>query len=413
MFLIADTLNSPSSRRKLGPIRFICNRKSDFACLVSILTMAWIPAFAWMTAFLLFMPSAHASNKQTLTELQSKLQTERQQQDTLKQQLSTAQGDFESTRKNLITLSHDLQSNEKTLSALEDKITKLQTEESALNTKMQSDYGSMGNLILALERIRRMPTETLIIRPGAPLETAESAILLRSILPGINARADQMAKDVKQLQSVRKTLEDDKTKALKTAQDLKDQKKDLQAMLDKRAAFYKQTKSAYDDQSASVAKIAAEAQSLEQLVSKIKEQPQEPSRRLSSFRIPGGSWIAPVQGKIMIHFGQRDQIGAASEGLRISGRSGALVTAPVSGIVRYAGSFRSYGNMVIIEHAGDLHSLISGLSRIDARVGENISAGEPVGTLPATGADGPPTLYYELRHNGKPVDPSTKFPDLS
>lgn len=368
-----------------------------------------------MAALVAVASPALAADQSDLNEMKSRLKNERAEQSELKKKMAAAEDELEGSRKGLITLSRNLQTNERDLSLLEDKIKNLQAEETSLSEKLQADYGSMGNLILALERIRRMPPETLVLRPGAPLETAQSAILLRSILPAVNQRADQMSGDLRQLNAIHAVLEDDRAKAMKTAESLKQQKKDLQGMLDKRETLYKETKSAYADQVAAVNKIAAEAQSLEQLVKKIKEQPEDdtPSRRLANFKVPGGSWAAPVKGKVTVRFGQRDEIGAASEGLRITGRTGGLVTAPVSGIVRYCGPFRNYGNMVIIEHAGDLHSLLAGLSRIDARVGQKISAGEPVGMLPATGADGSPTLYYELRHNGRPVDPSSKFPDLS
>lgn len=357
----------------------------------------------------------YASTKAELAELKAKLQTEQEQKADLEKKVSAAKGDLEASQKQLVGLSQNLQGNEKTLTTLEEKIDKLQMDQAALTTKMQADYGSMGELILALERIRRMPTETLIIRPGAPLETAESAILLRSILPGINARAEAMAADIKKMRDIQTALEDDRSKSKKTAEQLKSQQKEIQAMLGKRESLFKQTRTAYEDQADQVAKMAMQAQSLEQLVSQVKEKavPGEPSRRLSDFKVPGGSWRPPVQGKLLVRFGGKDAIGASSEGLRIAGRSGALVTAPVAGVVRYAGSFRNYGNIIIIEHGGDLHSLIGGLSRIDAKVGQKISAGEPVGSLPSTGTDGPPALYYELRHNGKPVDPSAKFPDLS
>lgn len=355
---------------------------------------------------------------EALGELQSRIENEKSQQDDLKKKMSAAEGQLATTRKTLVSLSKDLQDSQKAMADLETRIKALETEENALNAKIQSDYGSMGDLILAMERIRRMPTETLIIRPGAPLETAQSAILLRSILPGINARTAQMTADLTRLQTIHKSLDQDKAKAVETATKLKAQEKDLQAMLNKREKLYRQTRTAYEIQAEAVARMAAEAQSLQQLVTRIekpveqdKKKPQKTSLKMPS--LPGGRWSVPVQGKLISGFGQRDEIGAKSEGLRLSGPKGALVTAPVAGIVRFAGPFRNYGNMVIIEHDRGFHSLMSGLGRIDTSVGRKISAGEPVGTLAGTGGDRPPTLYYELRQNGKPVDPSAKFPDLS
>lgn len=362
-----------------------------------------------------------ARKTEALSQLKSRIETEKSQQADLKKKMASAEDELGTARKSLVKLSADLQTSQKTMTDLESRIQKLEGEEAALNTKIQTDYGSMGDLILAMERIRRMPTETLIIRPGAPLETAQSAILLRSILPGINARTAQMSADLERLRTIHVSLEKDRAAALATADKLKGQEKDLQAMLKQRETLYRQTRSAYEIQAESVARMAAEAQSLEQLVARIeraeKEKPREEKQAKRSKAkmpsLPGGRWAIPVQGNMTTAFGERDAIGAESEGIRISAGANALVTAPVAGIVRFAGPFRNYGNMVIIEHDKGFHSLMSGLSRIDTSVGRKISAGEPVGTLAGSGNGGAPTLYYELRHNGKPVDPSAKFPDLS
>ncbi|MBI2233777.1 MAG: peptidoglycan DD-metalloendopeptidase family protein [Micavibrio aeruginosavorus] len=379
--------------------------------------------------FSLFHP-AHAEpvpprKTEALGELQTRLESEKDKQAALKKEMATAESELEGSRKKMIALGKDLQQSEQALSALEEKVAALQAEQATLTQKLQSDYGSMGNLVLALQRIRRMPTETLIIRPGAPLETAQSALLLQSILPAIGKRAENLSADLARLEAIGTALEQDRAKTASTAEALKAQKDEMQALLQKRQKLYRSTRTAYDEQAEAVARMAAEAENLQQLVSRI-EQSEKPVReplqeekvRRSSRGgkpppLPGGAWQPPVGGSIATAFGARDDIGAESEGIRIAARPGALVTAPAGGIVRFAGTFRNYGNMVIIEHDRGFHSLISGLSRIETAVGRKISAGEPIGSLPGTGAGSPPRLYYELRHNGKPVDPAAKFPGLS
>lgn len=360
-----------------------------------------------------------------LGELQTRLESEKDKQAALKKEMAAAESELEGSRKKMVALGKDLQQSEQALSALEEKVAALQEEQAALTQKLQSDYGSMGNLVLALQRIRRMPTETLIIRPGAPLETAQSALLLQSILPAIGKRAEQLSADLARLKTIGVSLEQDRAKAASTAEALKAQKGEMQALLGKREKLYRSTRSAYDDQAEAVARMAAEAENLQQLVRRIeqsekpvRESPQGENVKRASRGgkpppLPGGAWQQPVSGSIATAFGGRDEIGAESEGIRIAARPGALVTAPAGGIIRFAGTFRNYGNMVIIEHDRGFHSLISGLSRIETAVGRKISAGEPIGTLPGTGAGQQPRLYYELRHNGKPVDPAAKFPGLS
>jgi len=117
----------------------------------------------------------------------------------------------------------------------------------------------------------------------------------------------------------------------------------------------------------------------------------------------------PMTGEIVTGFNAPDAFGAPSKGLDIAGREGALVVAPMGGIVRFAGYFKNYGNMIIVEHEKGYHSLIAGLKKIDTVVGQSLSAGEPVGTLHGSSSGDKPVLYYELRYNGKPVNPSQKL----
>jgi len=102
-------------------------------------------------------------------------------------------------------------------------------------------------------------------------------------------------------------------------------------------------------------------------------------------------------------WGERDELGATARGLTFASRSGAQVVALWDGRVEFAGPFRGYGQILIIEHGDGYHSLLAGLERIDATVGQTVVAGEPVGI--ASSADGKPSLYLELRRHGQPIDP--------
>ena len=97
-------------------------------------------------------------------------------------------------------------------------------------------------------------------------------------------------------------------------------------------------------------------------------------------------------------------------GVVIESRPRSTVVAPMSGKILYANKFKNYGKLIIIEHKDGYHSLVAGLGKIDTVVGQVVIAGEPLGTLSVTSTQGGrPTLYYELRKNGKSVNPSKKL----
>lgn len=115
--------------------------------------------------------------------------------------------------------------------------------------------------------------------------------------------------------------------------------------------------------------------------------------------------VPPIRGNVIVGFGEQNDAGfdTESKGLVITGRPGGQVVAPYDGQVVYVGRFRRYGLILIIEHDGRYHSLMAGMNRVDAVVGQWVLAGEPVGAL--GGQSGETRLYLELRQAGQPVDP--------
>ena len=116
----------------------------------------------------------------------------------------------------------------------------------------------------------------------------------------------------------------------------------------------------------------------------------------------------PVHGIIVKSWGEATDAGPAT-GVSYQVLSGARVIAPCGGRVVFANSFRSYGQLLIVDCGGGYHMVISGLEKLDVQSGQTIGAGEAVGIMPMSGpgsATRRQVLYIELRHNGRPVNPT-------
>jgi septal ring factor EnvC (AmiA/AmiB activator) len=117
----------------------------------------------------------------------------------------------------------------------------------------------------------------------------------------------------------------------------------------------------------------------------------------------------PAHGRRVLAFGDTTSNGRKSQGLVIETRHGAQITSPCDGWIVYAGEFRSYGQLLIINAGGGYHILLAGLSHIDVQLGQFVLAAEPVGTMSAAprgkAQDNAPVLYVEFRKEGRPIDP--------
>jgi len=360
------------------------------------------------------VPSSHP-----LKDIEKKLETEKQRKADLQKQMKGIRTELSGTKKELVSIAGEIKENEVSLSRLETRIQDMQAEQKEIEQRLIEDKGSIGDLILALQRMGRVPTEAVLVRPGAPLETAQSAMLLESILPRLYGRANSLKDDLNRLQDLITSLENDREAAENVARSLKVKHMSMATLIKKREGLYAQTQEDIQRQQQNIERISSKAADLKDLVKKLEEsekikQQQANNVRAAVYTPPSGTSQArlPASGVIRVGFNQRDEIGAESQGLKIETRPGGLVVAPMNGQIRYAGNFRNYGQMVIIEHDDGYHSLVAGLDRIDTVVGRYISAGEPVGLMSRSGNNSNPVLYYELRYKGQPVNPARKFAGL-
>jgi len=123
--------------------------------------------------------------------------------------------------------------------------------------------------------------------------------------------------------------------------------------------------------------------------------------------LAGAPLVTPVAGRIVRAWGAPAEDGPAT-GVTFSTAPAAFVSSPCTGRVGFAAPFRSYGRLIIVECGGGYDFVLAGMDRLDAVVGAQVQAGEPVGRMadfdPAESADRP-GLYVELRRGGSAVDP--------
>jgi len=150
--------------------------------------------------------------------------------------------------------------------------------------------------------------------------------------------------------------------------------------------------------------LAAEARSLRELAQRASANARQRAGSNSGPSVIPAAWVVPAEGSITRGFGVRDGAGAASQGVVLRTRAGAQVVSPATGAVTYAGVFRSYGQVLILNLDGGYALVLTGLDSIRARVGDTVRAGQPVGEM--TASDTPaPELYVEVRRDGHAVDP--------
>ncbi len=139
----------------------------------------------------------------------------------------------------------------------------------------------------------------------------------------------------------------------------------------------------------------------------LAELPPVPDRGFSSQK---GRMSLPVRGEIIETFGKHKHPDfnsyTFSKGVSISAGAGSDIKSIYDGSVIFADYFKGYGNMIIIDHGGGYFSLYAHASKILKKVGADVARNETVATVGDTDSSRGPLLYFEIRHQGKPVDPA-------
>lgn len=370
--------------------------------------------------------SQTAKKSEELKQLESKVAEEKERQAALKTEASKIEEDMQGLKKKLVGTTEKVQKHENTLRDIEDQLATVTAQKNKHLQDLMKDKKSLADLILALERIRRLPPETLIAKPNAPLETAQAAIVLGSLLPEVNRRAEKLKSTLAEIELLEGTLITSQEKLKVTSGQLKSEQSKMNDLIINRSKSLQSTKAALSAQESKISSLSREAKNFRDLIEAIQKRQAEEKKRTvtprhqkmftknntddSDSNLPAlGTGRSPVSGTVKTRYGQTDDIGATAQGVTFQSRPGAVVVAPLGGIVRYAGDFRNYGQIILLEHKNKFHSLVAGLGKIDTFVGQHVDAGEPLGYLPSNSG----RLYYELRNKGEPVNPSQKFSNLN
>lgn len=380
-------------------------------------------ALAGVCLAALATPVAGDDIKSRLDDVQRDLHRNMSRQATLEEKAREAEGEIRSLKLRAVELAQALHQRSEAVDRLEKRLATLEKEEFDKAAHLARRRGELTATLAALQRIARLPAATLIAMPRPPNDTIRSAILLRSAVPELNREANRLRDDISELTALRAEINSERGKLDSAFRNLKSERKRLAALTSRKMELLESTRDAERTGARDAARLSAEAGNLRELLDTLSRKPGVGALEGPDFEPPPGSarekaaasgdgeepavrapGDLPVPGRIVTAFGDRLPNGLASRGVSIAARASSPVVAPKPGRVVFAGNFRGYGNLVILELSGQGHALIAGLGKINAEIGDEVLAGEPLGEMTPSTSDAP-RLYFELRQRGQPINP--------
>ena len=333
----------------------------------------------------------------------------------------------------------------------ESRLAELQVRSDMIHGSLRERRGLLAEVLAALQRMGRNPPPALLVTPEDALASVRSAILLGAVVPGIRRETEKLAADLDELTTLSahiRTERETLTAAIASSME-EERRMDLLIVENDKAS--RRSAGELDAERRRTEELAARATSLESLIGSLEteitsvrdaataarveeerrrlmsDEQRQKARELAESGVPDKNRIAPayafsdlkkklelpVAGTILRQFGDADGTGHPARGMTVAVEPGALVTAPADGSVVFAGAFRSYGQMIILNTGDGYHLVMAGMDQVKTRQGKFVFAGEPLAvmgekrvasaTALALETDRP-TLYIEFRKDGAPVD---------
>jgi septal ring factor EnvC (AmiA/AmiB activator) len=407
--------------------------------------------------------------KQKLNQTEQQLQSNRAKEQGLTQDLAALAAERAKLNSELIEAGKGVQASEAKLSETEAKLAELTDQVTIIKNSITERKETIVKMLSAMQRIGRTPPPALVTRRDDALAVVRSAMLLADVFPELKYQADNLSRELEGMVTLENGSRDQRDAEKGERDRLASEQARVDRLLEeKRRAMAQgeaelaQIKQAVSDQAQTVTDLSELMDRLDAQIAKVevaqydaeiaaekalraREQQQalatpanenvveiKPESTKVAFASPDrlkpampfdaakGSLRLPAQGRRVKRFGDADATGGTVKGISLQTRAEARITAPADGWVVYAGEFRSYGQLLIINAGGGYHVLLAGMSRIDVSLGQFVLAGEPIAVMgnsaaPSQGVDDSsrPVLYVEFRKDGRPIDPDPWWAEAS
>jgi septal ring factor EnvC (AmiA/AmiB activator) len=420
-----------------------------FAAMIApaLLLPAALPARAAGAAQIEDEAAATARKQAREAELEAvrrSLEASERRQAALRQEIEGLDQDRASLNKELLETGERLQQTETEIAGAEKRLEQLHFNEEGIRQSLERRRDVMAEVLMALQRMGRTPPPAILSRPEDAVAAIRGSILAGAVLPDIRVEAEALAADLTELTRLTARIEAERDSLRIRYLELGEDETRKNLLVEAKQAQGEQTQSALTAEREKAAQLAGEADSLQSLIQKLEtevaaaakaaEDAREAARTTARAtqneavqRLADTSRIAPavhfadakglltwpVAGDRILGFGDSDGLGGESQGLSIATRTGTSVLAPADGWVVYAGPFRSYGQVMILNAGDGYHIVLAGMDRIDAGLGQFVLSGEPIAAMGetrlATIGDLEHTsvqaiLYVEFRKDGTAID---------
>lgn len=396
-------------------------------------------------------PDAIKQREQELEAARASKKSAEEAQAKLKAEITSLGQDRTQLNQQLIDTAANVRIVETKIDEAEARLKTLNGREQQMRSSLDSRRADIVEVLAALQRAGRRTPPALLVRPEDALQSLRTAILLGAVVPELRGRAEKIAGELGELVALRKSIASERDQLASDRDRIRNDQTRLTALVDERQRQQASREKDLDAENSRAITLSKQVGDLQGLIAKMEQDLQSAAKAAEKaaeaakqaeakaaanaaanakpgpaafkdrsrtspailFASAKGLLPLPVNGNKIRDFGGSDGIGGLQKGISLATKPGSQVTTPCDGWVVYAGPFRSYGQLLILNAGGGYHVLIAGMERISVNIGQFVLTGEPVATMGSTSQvasilatnASQPVLYVEFRKDGTPIDP--------
>ena len=359
-----------------------------------------------------------------LAQAQREGDTARQRAERLEAEAAQVTEAAERTAREAAGIAARIQQTQAAMAVSRARLELIEQQRRVLRVRLAEKQQPLVRLTAALQRLSRRPPVLSLLRPGSVRDAMYLRAILATLLPEVERRSASLRSELAQAKALQRQARLGVLQLSKREGELELRRQRL-AGLETRQRLASRTVGSIADRESERALALAERASdlnalavdlgkasslrgeLAALPGPVLRPPRPADARIAAVPPPSTppvglpTYMLPVSGRLIAGFGETQPGLPRSRGIALAARQGAQAVAPAPGRVVFAGPYRGYGSIVIIEHAGGWTSLVTGLAQLDTRVGDRLVGGSPIGIAGA----GRPVITLELRRGGEPVNP--------
>lgn len=364
---------------------------------------------------------AQTQNPQDLDALTQAEKTARAEAQALEKRRKAVSGEISELESSLEKLAREIRGFEEDTLELQEKKNEIDRRISEINYAIRQDETELLKLLAALQRLEANPPPALTLRPDNAIANAQAAQLMALLSRQLDQRTKTLTAQLTRLAEEQARADEAQLRIEANQRQLERRRSETQGLVKEKSTLRKSIDVQREEKQALAKKLAQESATLRELLEKLESEARaiyprvkpgrgvsKPSKRPSlplslpdgvgPFANAKGRLTLPVTGPLTKRYGGEEK------GLTFSTPSQGQVLAPYAGRVEFAGPFKNYDKVIIVDVGEGYYILMTGLGDIFAQIGETLTQGEPVGTMPPS-SSGSNELYLEVRKEGQTLDP--------